>query len=120
MSCPSCSGAFSIYAGDVKTMSLKAVSVNGCSSDPLDLTSCTEIVITLPGLNGAPIVKKLSLTQVTILSPAVLGKFTTPITALNSAALNPGELQSFDVTFTIAGKVFTVKYANALSVFEVT
>jgi hypothetical protein len=36
-----------------------------------------------------------------------------------SALLNLGELQNFDVTFTISGQVFTVRYFQALSVFEV-
>lgn len=108
---------FSIFTGDDKVMSLKAVNV-GCNADPLDLSSCTEIIVTLPNADGTQLQLKLSLGKVAISSPAVLGRFTASISAADSAPLNPGELQTFDATFTIGGRIFTVPFVNALSVFE--
>lgn len=108
---------FTIFLGDAKTIYLK-VANGGCNSDPLDLTSCTEIVINLPNADGTFLQLKLSLAQVTITSPAVLGKFSAPITSVQSALFNTGEFQNIDVTFTISGQVFTVPFIQALSVFE--
>lgn len=108
---------FSIYLGDAKTMNLKAV-FSGQGGDPLDLSACTEIVINLPKADGTTLQLKLSLTQVVIVSPAVLGKFNASISSMNSALLNVGELQDFDVQFTISGQIFTVPYPQSLSVFE--
>ena len=107
---------FSIFQGDAKTMSLAAIYSN--FGGPLDLTDCTQIVITLPNFDGTFTVLKLSLSDITIASPTVLGKFSAAISSLVSGVLNVGELQSFNVTFTISGQVFTVPYINALSVFE--
>ncbi len=117
--CPS--PAFSIYTGDAKTMQLKAI--YSVTEDPVDLTNCTQIVIKLPNADGTFLELELDnddpeLEVVEITSPPVLGKFTAPITAAQSALLNPGELQNFFVTFTIASEVFTVNYAQSLSVFE--
>lgn len=108
---------FSIFKGDAKTMMLKAVYAG--TGNPLDLTSCTEIVVNLPLAIGGFLQKKLSLSQVSITSPAVLGQFTCPISAVDSATLNLGELQNVDVTFTIGSTVMTVAFQQALSVFEV-
>lgn len=118
MTCTSCAQAtpFSIYTGDSKTMSLKAVYSD--SGDPLDLTSCTEIDIALPKADGTFLHLLKSTNTVVIVSPAVLGKFTAAIAALASATLLPGELQNFIVTFTIGSTIFTVPYVGALSVFE--
>lgn len=107
---------FTIFLGDSKTLNLKAV--YAVTDDPLDLTECTEIVVSLTNADGGILQLKLSLDQVTIASPPVLGKFMAPISSIQSALLNPGELQNFDVTFTISSAVFTVRYPNALSVFE--
>lgn len=107
---------FSIFTGDAKTMNLRAVYQD--SGQPLDLTSASEIVVNLPNADGSILQLKLSLSAVTITSPAVLGNFTAAITSLQSALLNIGELQDFDVTFTISGSPFTVRYYGSLSVFE--
>jgi hypothetical protein len=107
---------FSIYLGDAKQMNLAAIYSD--FGGPLDLTSCTEIVINLPNEDGTFLQLKLSTADVTIQTPEVLGKFYATITALQSALLNVGELQTFNVTFTISGQVFTVPYVNSLSVFE--
>lgn len=117
---PPCAGGsptFSIYRGDAKTMYLKAIN-GGCSTDPLDLSSCTEIVVNLPNADGT--ITKLNLTneEVAITAPAVLGKFSVPISDDVSELLNVGVFQNVDVTFTIAGEVFTVPFLQALSVFE--
>ncbi len=111
---------FSIFKGNNKTMYLKAVSAT-CAGvgDPLDLSSCTEIVVNLPNADGTITQRKLSLSQVTIISPALLGKFSLVISSDISALLNVGEFQNVDVTFTISGQVFTVPFVQALSVYEV-
>lgn len=109
---------FTIFLGDVKAMNLKAV--YGDTGDPLDLTSCTEIVLALPLAGGGFTSLKLSLSQLAITSPANLGKFVASAVAMGtiSAALMVGELQNFDVTFTISGNPFTVRYYSALTVLE--
>lgn len=110
---------FTIFLGDVKAMNLKAV--YGDSGDPLDLTSCTEILIALPLASGAFTALSLLGGDVTITSPANLGKFIASAAAIGeiSDGLMVGELQSFDVTFTISGNPFTVRYVSALTVNEV-
>lgn len=108
---------FTIFLGNAKTMYLKAVN-SGCNGDPLDLTSCTEIDIALPYADGTIKHLLLSDDEVEITTPPVLGKFSAPIADDVSALLLVGELQSFDVTFTILGETFTVRYPQALSVFN--
>ncbi len=108
---------FTIFTGDAKTMSLKAV-LGSCTGGPLDRTSCTEIDISLPIADGTFTHLTLSDSKVFVTSPAILGKFTCPIDAATSALLNPGELQNFDVTFTIAAKPMTVRYFGGLTVLE--
>lgn len=107
---------FIIYTGDAKTMSLKAL-YSG-SLDALDLTDCTEIDVSLPLAGGGFAHRLLSDSQVVKSSPATSGKFTVPIDAELSATLKIGELQGFDVTFTIGTDVKTVRYVAALTVFE--
>jgi hypothetical protein len=111
---------FSIFLGDIKTMYLRAVNaVCEEPAGPLDLTSCTEIDVALPNADGTIAHFLLSLDEVAIAVPKNLGKFSVPLSAIKSALLNPGEYQNFDVTFTISGSKFTVRYGKALSVFEV-
>ena len=109
---------FTIFQGDQKTMSLKAVYAE--TGDPLDLTSCSAIVVSLPNADGSVLALTLASSAVAIQSPANLGKFTALITSAQSALLNVGELQNFDVTFTIGGNPFTVRYGAALTVNEVS
>lgn len=106
---------FQIFTGDQKTLPLRVAYNTGL---PLDLTSCTEIVVNLPNADGSFLQLKLSLGQVSIVSPALLGQFTALITTAQSALLNIGECQDVDVTFTIGGAPFTVRFYQALSVFE--
>lgn len=110
---------FSIFLGDKKTMALKVVNDTCCDDGPLDLTSCTEIDVALQNQDGTIAHRLLTTGQVAITSPAVLGKFTVPISAVVSALLNVGQFQNFDVTFTIAGEISTVRFSKGLSVFEV-
>lgn len=108
---------FLIYLGDAKTMPLKALYTE--TGDPVDLTSCTEIVVNLPlAANAGFLQLKYSLGQVNITSPPVLGKFTVPISAANSVNLNPDIEQNIDVAFTISGNTFTVRFYKALTVRE--
>lgn len=108
---------FVIFTGDDKTVNLKVMN-SGCNSDPFDLTDCTEIDVALPNLDGTFSHRKLSDDEVEITSPALLGKFSVPIPSLVSALLNPGEFQNLDVTFTIAAKIFTVRFERALTVID--
>jgi len=109
---------FTIFTGDAKTLSLKALYAD--SLNPLDLTTCTEIDIALPLAGGGFRHLLLTEEEVSVTSPAVLGKFSAPISDEDSLLLKVGELQSFDVTFTIGAEILSVKYANSLSVFEGT
>lgn len=113
--CQQPAGPFSIFTGDVKTLPLRLAYANGL---PVDIASATEIVVNLPNADGSYTQLKLTDAKVAIVSPGVLGQFTTAISALVSAVLNIGELQDIDVTFTIGGNPFTVRFYGALSVFE--
>lgn len=108
---------FSIFTGDDKIMYLKAIQ-GGCAGDPLDLTSCTEIDVSLPNADGTFTHLTKTDDQVVISEPTNLGKFSATIESEVSDLLQPGEGQNFDVTFTIATDQFTVRYFGALSVFE--
>lgn len=110
------SNVFEIFQGQDKTMTLRALYQQ--SGLPLDLTSCTEIVVALPKNDGTTIQLKLSLTQVAIVSPPVAGQITVPITAVNSALLNVGLRQNIDVAYTIGGLVTVVRYFEALTVLQ--
>lgn len=111
-----CAQVFTIFTGDSKPLNAKAVYAS--NGDPLDLTSCTELVVTLPNADGSYLSLKLSLSEVSITGNPILGKFSAPLSSNQSSALQPGELQSFDVAFTIGSEIFTVQYVNSLSVFE--
>lgn len=107
---------FTIFTGDDKTMNLKAVyEENG---DPLDLTGCDEIDIALPNADGTFKHLLLTLGDVVIVTPVLLGKFMATIGSAASALFKVGELQNFDVTFTISDKEFTVRYYNCLTVLQ--
>jgi hypothetical protein len=108
---------FSIFTGDAKTMNLRALYAG--TFIPLDLTSCTAIKVSLPNADGTFLTLSILSGAVSISSPANLGAFTASITSDESALLNVGELQSFNVTFTISGSPFTVPYLNSFSVFEI-
>lgn len=110
------SKVFTIFRGDEKTLSLKALYDE--TLDPLDLTNCTEISIKLQNADGTFVDLLLTDTDVAITAPAVLGKFTALITSEVSALLQPGVEMTFDVTFTIGSEVMTVAYVGAISVFE--
>lgn len=109
---------FTIFTGNAKRMNLKA-SYAG-SNDPLDLTDCTEIDVAILNTGGSFSHFLLSLDEVTIKTPMNLGKFYVDIGSVASALFNVGELQSFDVTFTINGLPQTVRYYSQLSVFQNT
>lgn len=110
-------GVFTIFQGNAKTMYLRAMNA-GCNTDPLDLTSCTEIDIALPNSDGSFTHYLFSDGDVVISTPKNLGKFSVAISAVLSLLMLPGEIQSFDVTFTIGAEVFTVRYSQSLSVFQ--
>lgn len=108
--------AFVIFTGDDKTMFLKALYES--SLDPVNLTACTEIDIALPLADGSFAHRLLSLGQVSIIAPSLLGKFSAQIPSTVSAQLEIGEFQYFDVTFTISGEKTTIRYFKSLTVFE--
>lgn len=114
-----CGTPFSIFLGNETVLYAKALQAKCSGGDPLDLTYCTEIDVQLANQDGTITHLLLSTGGVVITPPAVLGKFTAAISSEVSALLNVGALQSFDVTFTILGTVFTVRYFQGLSVFQV-
>ena len=117
--CDVCGGGpFQIFQGQDKTMSMRAAYQQ--TGLPLDLTSCTEISVALPNADGTFTNLLLSMSQVVITSPPVVGSFTVPITHTVSALLNVGERQNIDVAFTIGGLITIVRFFEALSVFEST
>jgi hypothetical protein len=107
---------FTIFTGDAKTMKFRVAYKN--TYLPFDLTSASEIIVNLPKADGTLAQRKLSLAQVAITSPAVLGQFSCPIPDDLSPLLNIGELQNVDVAFTVGGAQTTVRYYGVLSVFE--
>lgn len=115
MGCQQPNGPFSIFTGDQKLFPMRIAYASGL---PVDLTGCSEIVVNLINADGSTTQLKLSLSQVTITSPATSGQFSANINSVNSAKLQIGELQNVDVTFTIGGAPFTVRFYGALSVFE--
>lgn len=108
-------GVFSIFLGDNRTMFLTALNKNG----PLDLTNCTEIDVAIPNQDGTIAHFLLTTGGVVITQPPVLGKLGVIISSVASALFQVGEFQTFDVTFTISSVIFTVRFSQALSVFEV-
>lgn len=107
---------FEIFTGQDKTISLRVI--DGATGLPLDLTDCTEIIVSLPNADGTFTNLALSDTQVLITSPAILGGFTAPITNEVSSILNVGVLQSFNVSFTISGLVTIVNFFQGLNVLQ--
>ncbi len=109
---------FSIFTGDAKAMNLKAIYAD--SFNPLDLTSCTEIVVSILNADGSYSQFKFSESEVTIGSPEVLGNFSVTAAAMGAASslFAVGELQNFTVAFTISSLVQTVEYLNCFSVFQ--
>ncbi len=99
-------------------MYLKVLNDSCCGGGPLDLTGCTEIDVALPNADGTFTHYLLSEGQIALTLPENLGKFSVPIPADNSALLNVGEYQSFTATFTIASEIFSVRFFEALSVFQ--
>lgn len=111
-----CSGTpFVIFTGQDKTLSMKVIDTQGT---PLDLTDCTEIKIALPNADGTFTNLLLSMSEVAITTPAILGAFTAPITSIVSALLNVGEIQNIDVAFTISGLITVVRFFQSLTVLE--
>lgn len=111
-----CQGPFEIYLGNAK--SLRPRYFYKGTLIPLDLTLATEIDVAIPKQDGTFQHYLLSASQVTIVSPAILGGIQINIPAIDSANFNVGELQNFFATFTFPSGIFTVKLAQ-LSVFQV-
>lgn len=118
MTTNACANVFEIFNNQDKTMSMSVVYQG--TNFPLDLTSCTEINVALPNADGTYTNLLLSLSQVTIVSPANLGRISVPISKTVAALLNVAVLQNIDVAFTISGLVTTVRFFQALTVIEAT
>lgn len=110
------SKVFTIFTGDTKTMSLKVIYAE--SGNPLDLTDCTAIDVALPKADGTFAHLTLAGGDVVITTPVLLGNLTALVQSAVSALLNVGEFQNVDVTFTIGGKPMTVRFFQALSVYQ--
>lgn len=91
-------GVFKYYMGD--TDIINGTAIFSDTLKPLDLTDCTEISVVLPNAGGTSTVLLLSLSQVEITTPALLGGWSAPVSATLWPMPNPGELQTFFVTFT--------------------
>lgn len=115
MGCPQPNGPFSIFTGDQKLMPLRIAYASGL---PVDLSAVSEIAVNLTNADGSVTQLTLTSTLVTIVSPSTSGQFNASISSINSAKLQIGELQDVDVTFTIGGSPFTVRFYGALSVYE--
>lgn len=107
---------FTIFNGDDGVMYMKVIYAE--NGDPVDLTNCTEIDVALQKADGTTAHLLLTESDVSIATPKILGKFSAVVDSEVSLLLNPGVLQSFDVTFTILSKKMTIRYFNALSVLE--
>lgn len=118
---PTCEGlpSFPIFQGDIATVELK-VAPSLIVNDPMDITDATEIVVNLLKSDGTILQLKLSTGGVVAIVEGILGKFSVLISVINSALLNVGEFQTFDVTFTIDSVVTTIPFIGALSVFQVS
>lgn len=99
-------------------MNLQLKTVTDGGSNPVDLTSCTEIDVALPNQDGTFAHLLLTLGEVVIVPSALLGNFSATITEEISALLQVGVLLNFNVTFTISGLKTTVQYFQALSVYQ--
>lgn len=119
MGCSACSNSpasFTLTAGDDVTMNLVVRYLE--TGDPVDLTNCTAIIVFLQNADGSFASLSIANSDVSITVPANLGKYSVAIASNVSALLNVGVAQSFNVQFTISGKITTVQYSNALTVLQ--
>lgn len=112
---------FTIFLGDNKPIYLRVnyAGVDGAPlGDPVDLTTCTEIIMSLPKADGTFAQLKLTDNDITI-EDARLGKYMAQIDEVTSALLQVGPFQTFTVQFTFADDtIYGVDYYQGLSVVE--
>ncbi len=113
--------SYNIFLGDDAPMYLR-VNYPGQNGeplgDPVDLTTCTEIVVSFPNADGTFAQLTLTDNQVTI-ENAVLGKYSVQISSAVSQLFQVGPLQTFTVQFTFAdGLIKSVDYPQGLTVLE--
>ena len=107
---------FNMFLGDDEPLPLMALLGN---LTPLDLTLCTQIIVYMPNADGSFLELSFTNEGVTLTSPTVLGQFVAEWTSMQSELFMVGELQSIDVSFTIAGKQQTIRFPNCISIFQV-
>lgn len=113
--CPT--NVFTIFTGDAKTMSMKLnYAQNG---NPVDLSACTAIVANFVNADGTIAQVTMASGAISITSPAILGQFGVFISSAVSALFVVACEQNVDVTFTISGNTFTVRYYGILTVNQV-
>lgn len=97
-------------------LSLNVRLVTADPGDPFDLTSASEIVAVFASTQ-APlyIEKKLSMSQITIASAAG-GRFLVLLSPADTNLFPINAQASFEVRVTIAGKITTIQFLNALNV----
>lgn len=111
----SCEDTFpAIIKGEDKNLVLKFTDENG---DLLDLTTITEINAKFAKSDGSILERKLSLTEVSVLS-ALGGKIQVTLTDANTALLKSGQRQSFTVVLDFGATRRVVNFNNALDVFD--
>jgi hypothetical protein len=105
-----------IYTGENKTLSFRLLS-DVKNGTPFDLTAATEIQVSIPKSDGTAIVKKLSLSEVTMVN-ALDGKFSTALLPVDTAALEVGAVIAVEIKITIATVVTIVQISEALNVIS--
>jgi hypothetical protein len=117
----SCNGygfpIFSMFLGDVIPLPLKAMYAQ--TYNPLDLTDCTEIVVSITNADGTQLQLTLTDNDVTIVGNPMLGQFVANWTSAESALFLVGPNQNIDVVFTIGSETVTIRYMNCFSVYQV-
>jgi hypothetical protein len=85
------------------------------SRNYFDITAATEITVTLPVATGNPIVKKLSLAQVVIIS-GLGGRFDVALAPTETIRLEIGSVIAVQVSVTVGGLITIIQIPEALNV----
>lgn len=108
---PSCSCQNTIYqSGD----NLISFALRDCKGEAFNLSSATEIEVIFPTLVAPPLVKKLSLSQVTI-TYGVGGLFTVLISKSDALLLTLGSI-NIEVRVTISGQTNVIQLLGVVTV----
>lgn len=102
-----------IYQGENKTLHFRLS--NPVTRDPLDISAATEIEVIFPTTVVPNLVKKMSLSQVTItVGPG--GRFDVPLVPADTNLLDLGTTMTVEVRVTISGAITIIQIPAALNV----